>query len=125
VVVDRLHELLDAFVEAPGVHVVHLEERQELLVALGVLGDGVLDVVLLLRALALEGRVHLGLLGLRVGDEQIGQLPQAGPAVLLAVAQDAEEALELAVVGQDQLHDVAGVEDARTARGRIGHVEVP
>jgi hypothetical protein len=70
---------------------------------------------------AFELGVDLALLGLGVGDQQVGELRPPRHAVLLAVAERTEQALELAVVGEDQLDDVLGVGGVGAVGQGVGH----
>ena len=78
----------------------------------------VLGLLLVDRVLALELGVDLALLGLAVRDEELGDLPAQHVAVVLVVAQLAQQGLEEPVVVEDQLDDVAllGARD----RGGVG-----
>ena len=130
VVVHHLAQLLEGLGELVTVEVVELEDRQEGLVDLGVLLlavlDLVLDVVLALRIrLSFEDRVDDVLLGLGMGDQQVGELGPHRDAVLRVVAQQAQQAFHLFVVGEDQVDGIRVVDGASTAVGEVGHGFAP
>ena len=91
VVVQRLGELLDGVVELLGVGALALEQREQRLVALGVLLLAVLLLVLGDRVLALQLGVDLGLLGLAVRDQGVGERLAGGRPVRGGVAQLAQQ----------------------------------
>ena len=102
-----LAELVDVVAEVLVVQLAGLEEREQRLVALVVLLLAVLGLLLVDRVLALELGVDLALLGLAVGHEQLGDLLAQHVAVVLVVAEVAQEGLEASVVIEDQLDDIA------------------
>ena len=107
VVQQGLAELVEVLAEVLVVELGGLEQREQGLVALVVLLLAVLGLLLVDRVLALELGVDLALLGLAVRDQQLGDLLAQGVAVVLLVAQLAQQGLEEPVVVEDQLDDVA------------------
>ena len=109
-----------AWLKSSVVEIVGLQERQQGLVTLLVLLLAVLGLALVDGVPALELRVDLGLLGLAVRHQQLGDLVAERVPVVLLVAQGPEQILEDPVVGEDQLDDVAGLRsgDLDGARAR-------
>src|SRR3954453_20437748 len=124
VVVHLPRQLLDQVVELLALERAGLHDGQECLVALGVLLLAVVLLVLSDGVLTAQRRVDLVLLGLRMGDVEGGEGVQRRLPVGTAVAQPAQQVLERAVVGEDQLDDITRGEPGELVRGG-GHGGLP
>ncbi|CAK7283907.1 hypothetical protein SGPA1_21882 [Streptomyces misionensis JCM 4497] len=127
VVGDGFHQRLQLGVPLLGAHLLHLQEVQQCLVALVVLVLAVLDLFVVDVLVALQGGIDLGLLGQRVGDQQVRELPQRGGPVGLDAAHQAEQILHAPVVLKDELDDVPGLGHGRAPLSceRLGHYRLP
>src|SRR6478735_7806044 len=117
VVVDDLGQLLHRVVEGVGVGALELQHGEQRLVALRVLLLTVLRLVLGDGVAATQHRVDVLLLREGVRDVQRRERTAYGVAVAAAVTQLPQQALESAVVVEDQVDDVAGDGPAEVDRG--------
>jgi hypothetical protein len=108
VVVDGPGQLLDGVVERLGVGALQLQHLEQRLVALGVLLLAVLGRLRVDRPALAQLRVDELLLGLGVRDEHHRERGADLVPVRGGVTQCAQQLLEQAVVGLNQVNDIAG-----------------